>query len=55
MISQHRVTYDSHDETIIVHQEASELPDMDFRMHKSGLHVFYPEDINIMVLMNTVE
>ena len=28
---------------------------MDFRMHTSGLHVFYLEDINNMVLMNTVE
>ena len=24
-------------------------------MHKSGLQMFYPEDINNMVLMNTVE
>ena len=24
-------------------------------MHMSGLHVFYPEDINNLVLMNTVE
>ena len=28
---------------------------MEFRMHKSVIHVFYPEDIKNMVLMNTVE
>ena len=41
MIRQYRVTYDSDDETFIVHQEASALPDMEFRMHKLGLHLFY--------------
>ena len=55
MISRSFVTYDSNSQTFIVHREASALPDMEFRMHKSGLHVFYPEDINNMVLMNTVE
>ena len=40
---------------LIVHREASALPYMEFRMHKSGLHVFYPEDIKNLVLMNTVE
>ena len=28
---------------------------MEFRMHKSGLHVWYVEDTNNMVLINTVE
>ena len=28
---------------------------MDFRIRKSVLRVFYPEDINNLVLMNTVE
>ena len=55
MIRQYCVTYDSDDETFIVHQEASALPDMEFRMHKLGLHVFYTEDIKNMVLMNTSE
>ena len=40
MIRQYRVTYDSNDETFIVHLEAYALPDIEFRMHKSGLHVF---------------
>ena len=55
MIIQYRVTYDRENETFLVHQEASSIPDMEYKMHKSGLHVFYPEDINNMVLMNTVE
>ena len=55
MIRQYRVTYDSDDKTFVVHREASALTDMEFRMDKSGVHVFYPEDINNLVLMNTVE
>ena len=55
MIRQYRVTYDSDDKTLILHSEASALPYMEFRMHKTGLHLFYPEDINNLVLMNTVE
>ena len=41
MIRQYRVTYDSDDQTFIVHLEASALPVMEFRVHKSGIHVFY--------------
>ena len=55
IIRQYCVIYDSDNETFILHREASALPDMEFRMHKLGIHVFYPEDINNMVLMNTVE
>ena len=55
MIRQYRVTYDSDDQPFIVHQEVSALQDMEFRIHKSGLHVFYPENIENMVLMNTVK
>ena len=43
MIRQYRVTYDRYDQTFVMHQEASALPHMEFSMHKSGLHVFYPE------------
>ena len=38
-IRQYCVTYDSNDQTFIVHLEAYALPDMAFRMHKSGLRV----------------
>ena len=55
MIRQYRVTYDSNDETFIVHWEASALPDMDFRIHKSDIRVFCLEDIKNLVLMNTVK
>ena len=55
MIRQYRITYDRDNQAFIVHREASALPDMDFRMHKSVLHVFYTEDKSNMVLMNTVE
>ena len=55
MIIQYRVTYDRENETFLVHQEASSIPDMEYKMHKSGLHVFYPEYIKNLVLMNTVK
>ena len=55
MIRQYRVTYDSDDDTFIVHREAYSLPDMEFRMHKSIPRVFYSEDMNNLVPMNTVE
>ena len=51
----YHVTYDSDNETFITHREVSALIDMEFSMHKSGIHVFYLEDINNMVLMNTFE
>ena len=54
MIWQYRVTYDSSDEMFVVHHESTGLPNMEFKMHKSGLHVFYPDDIKYMVMMNTV-
>jgi hypothetical protein len=38
LIKQYRVTYDSHQETFVVHREESGLPAMEFRMHESGLH-----------------
>ena len=55
MIRQYCVIHDRDDKTSVIHREASALTYMEFRMHKSGLHVLYPEDINNMVLMNTVE
>ena len=55
MIRKYRVTYDSNDETFILHQEAFALPYMVFRMYKSDHHVFDMEDIKNLVLINTVE
>ena len=55
MIRQYRVTYDSNNEKFILHRKASTLPDMQYRMHKSGLQVFYTEEIENLVIMDTVE
>ena len=37
----------------IVHQEAEEKPNMDFIMHKSGLH-YYNQRNNVFSFINTV-
>jgi hypothetical protein len=42
VIKQYRVTYDSIDQMFVVHCEPEGKPDMEFRMHKSGLHYFDP-------------
>jgi hypothetical protein len=45
LIQQYHVTYDSHDvkgPMCVVHREAAGLPNMEFRMHESGLHVYNP-------------
>ena len=39
----YRVTYDSRDATFVVHRSKHGLPDMHFKMHKSGLHVYHPK------------
>jgi hypothetical protein len=44
VIKQYRVTYDSNDQMFVVHREPDGKPDMEFRMHKSGLHYFDPRD-----------
>ena len=44
IIQQYWVTYDSEDKMFIVHQEAEDKPNMEFRMHKSGLHYYEPRD-----------
>ena len=56
MIKQYRVTYDSNEKMFAVHRKESRLPNMEFRMHSSGLHVYYPEEHEKknMVFMNTV-
>ncbi len=42
LIKQYWVTYDSRYETFVVHREAHGKPNMEFRMHESGLHYFDP-------------
>jgi hypothetical protein len=38
LIQQYRVTYDSGDKMFVVHRESQGKPNMEFRMHKCGLH-----------------
>jgi uncharacterized protein YodC (DUF2158 family) len=39
---QYRVTYDSDDQMFVVHRESANKPNMEFRMHESGLHYYDP-------------
>ena len=43
LIQQYRVTYDSKDLMFVVHR-MPEKPDMEFRMHESGLHYYDPRE-----------
>jgi hypothetical protein len=38
VIKQYRVTYDSDNLKFVVHRESAGKPNMEFRMHESGLH-----------------
>jgi hypothetical protein len=40
VIKQYRVTYDSADQMFVVHRESENKPNMEFRMHESGLHYY---------------
>ena len=52
---QYRVTYDSRNgDGFIVHRSEFGLPDMHFREHPCGLHVFFPEP-GELTFLNTVE
>jgi hypothetical protein len=42
LIQQYHVTYDSRDQIFVVHREDQGKPNMEFRMHESGLHYFQP-------------
>ena len=43
--TQHRVTYDSASSgNFIVHREAEGLPNIEFKMHSSGLHYYNPRE-----------
>ena len=42
MIKQYRVTYEGNNEMFFVHRKESGLPNMEFRIHSSELHVYYP-------------
>ena len=52
-IQQHRVAYESEEKMFIVHREADEKPNMEFIMHKVGLHYYDPRNRNF-TFINTV-
>jgi hypothetical protein len=44
VIKQYRVTYDSDEQMFVVHRESEGKPNMEFRMHESGLHYYDPRN-----------
>jgi hypothetical protein len=53
-IDQYRVTYSSDDLMFVVHRESESNPNMEFKMHKSGLHYYDPRKEHHMTFVNTV-
>jgi hypothetical protein len=54
LIDQYCVTYDSDDLMFVVHRESESKPNMEFKMHKSGLHYYDPRKEHHMTFVNTV-
>jgi hypothetical protein len=54
LIDQYRVTYDSDDLMFVVHRESDSKPNMEFKMHKSGLHYYDPRNEHHTTFVNTV-
>jgi hypothetical protein len=54
LIHQYRVTYESDDRMFVVHRESQGKPNMEFRMHKYGLHYFDPRKEKHLAFVNTV-
>jgi hypothetical protein len=54
MKKQYRVTYDSLEETFLVHRKAAGLPNLLFKEHGNGLHFFNPRQANF-AFVKTVE
>jgi hypothetical protein len=54
LIQQYRVTYDSDDKMFVLHQESQGKPNMEFRMHKCGLHYYDPRNKKHLAFVNTV-
>jgi hypothetical protein len=44
LIKQYRVTYNSKDQMFVVHREKQNKPNVEFKMHESGLHYYVPQD-----------
>jgi hypothetical protein len=54
LIQQYRVTYDSDDKMCVVHRESQGKPNMEFRMHKCGLHYYDARNEKHLAFVNTV-
>lgn len=51
----YHVTYDSHDESFVVHQDQHGMPDLGFKMHHSGLHYFFDPRRDYFACVTMVE
>jgi hypothetical protein len=54
LIQQYRITYDSDDKMFVVHRESQGKPNIEFCMHKCGLHYYDPRNGNHLAFVNTV-
>jgi hypothetical protein len=54
LIQQYHVTYDSKNKMFVVHRESQGKPNMEFRMHKCGLHYYDPRIEKHLAFVNTV-
>jgi hypothetical protein len=54
LIQQYHVTYDSDYKMFVVHRESQGKPNMEFSMHKCGLHYYYPRNEKHLAFVNTV-
>jgi hypothetical protein len=54
LIQQYRITYDSADNMFVVHRESQGKPNMEFRMHKCGLHYYDTRNEKHLAFVNTV-
>jgi hypothetical protein len=53
LIDQYPVTYDSDDLMFVVHRKSESKPNMEFRMHESGLHYYDPRKEAHLTFVNT--
>jgi hypothetical protein len=54
LIQQYHVTYDSDDKMFVSHRESQGKLNMEFRMHKCGLHYYDPRNEKHLAFVNTV-
>ncbi|MGL6130279.1 MAG: hypothetical protein ACRCZ9_01525, partial [Fusobacteriaceae bacterium] len=50
VVERYAVSYNSNESAFIVHRDNRGLPDMLFKMHRSGLHYFYPNKKDFMFI-----